>query len=159
MNIVLMKFETDCEVAAIATACGIDYEKAKKALGWRDLPGGLENPIFGNPWNLYRALIVLGFWKKSLEPSDLFTGRAEPGKTILLVKKSFTQQHWVVWGGVNAFGFHLIYWGDKEQPRYLTTPELESYLVKSWPDCAFTVYKANVWRLMWERLKGFFRGK
>lgn len=54
MNLALMRYKSDCEVVAIANACDVAYEQAAKALNWRLLPSGLENPVFGNPWNLLK---------------------------------------------------------------------------------------------------------
>lgn len=159
MNIVTMRTQTDCEVAAIATACGVSWTEAAEAVGWKNLPYSLENPIYGNPWNLYRALVGLGFWKKNVTKDMLMNGTCTPDRTIVLVKKSFTQQHWVVWGGVHHdTKHHMIYWGDKLEPRYLMDHELEKLFVESWPDCAFEVYPANFWQMLWARIKLFFRG-
>lgn len=153
MNVVLMRSKTDCEVAALATALGITWEEAQKALDWQRLPKGLENPVFGNPWNLYRALVSLSYWKRNVTLQMLLNGDCEPMKTIVLVKKSFTQQHYVVWGGIDSFGRHILYWGDSEKPVLKSVPELTSLYRKSWPNMACQVYKANVFRIMLERFK------
>ncbi len=158
MNIVLMKCEggRDCHNAAIGTACQVSYEDANKATGHKDLPGPLESLIFSNPWNLYLSLIKMGFWKMNVTLQMLLNGQCKPGKTIVLVKKSLTQQHWVVWAGIDGFGNHLFYWGDSEKPRTVTASELRELFTTSRPNCAFQVYRASFWRLMWERLKSLF---
>lgn len=154
---VLMRRGTDCEVAALATALGITWEQARDLLSWRDLPGPLENPVFGNPWNLYRALIRAGYWKYNITLADLLNGRCEPGKTIVLVKKSTTQQHWVVWAGINGFGQHQFYWGDSKELRLKSPGEVRALFTAGAPaNCAFQVYKANIWRLMLARVQGLF---
>lgn len=152
---VLMRYKTDCEVAAIATACGVDWVTACAALHWRKMPGVLE-VIFANPWNLYKALITLGFWKKNVTLQMLLNGKCEPGKTIVLIKKSFTQQHWVVWAGLDGFGNHLFFWGDSEKPVKKTPVEVQELFLKSKPNCAFQVYKANFWQLMFAKVQAFF---
>lgn len=157
MNIVLMREERDCHNAAIGTACQVSYEEASKATGHKDLPGPLESPVFSNPWNLYWALIVLGFWKMNVTLQMLLNGKCQPCRTIVLVKKSFTEQHWVVWAGIDGFGNHLFYWGDSERPVKKTPAEVRELFLKSKPNCAFQVYKANFFRLMWERLKALFK--
>lgn len=158
MNIILMQCEggRDCHNAAIGTACQVSYEKTSKATGHKDLPGPLESPLFSNPWNLYRALIVLGFWKMNVTLQMLLNGDCEAGKTIVLVKKSFTQQHWVVWAGIDGFGNHRLFWGDSEKPVMKTAAQMQSLFLTSKPNCAFQVYKANFWRLMLARLQAIF---
>ena len=154
--VVLMRYQTDCEVAALATALNITWEEAQKALDWRRLPKGLENPVFGNPINLYRALIGLGYWKQNITLTMLLNGTCTPRKTIVLVKKSFVQQHWVVWAGIDAFGNHLLLWGDNEKPVAKTPVEMRDLFCKSIPNCAFQPYKASAWRILWEKIKAFF---
>ncbi|MBF0406699.1 MAG: hypothetical protein HQM10_05055 [Candidatus Riflebacteria bacterium] len=159
MNVVLMKTKSDCEIAAIATACSVSYDRAKKAIAWKDLPGELENPIYGNPENLYLALIKLGFWKKNIVLSDLLSGKATPGKTIVLIHKPtnpISQQHWVVWAGKNDKGKHLFYWGDSEKPVTVSEKSLSDYYCKGWPNCAFEVYKASIWQLLWQKFLRLF---
>jgi hypothetical protein len=155
---VLMQKENDCEVAALATACAVTYDQAKKALGWQDLPGGAENPIFGNPWNLYWALLNLGFWKKNVTLTQLLKGEAEPGKTVVLVhfpEQPTLKQHWVGWGGRKIDGAHTLYWGKSELPVHVKDNVLKDLFKRGWPNCAFSVYKASAWRILWEKLKGW----
>lgn len=157
MNIILMKESNDCHNAVIGTACEVSYEAASKAIGHIDLPGPLESPIFSNPWNLYRALIVLGFWKMNVTLQMLLNGDCEPGKTIVLVKKSTTQQHWVVWAGIDGFGMHRFFWGDSATPCLKSPTEVRRlFTVGSPANCAFQVYRANFWRLMLARLQAIF---
>lgn len=156
MNIILMKESNDCHNAVIGTACEASYEAASKAIGHIDLPGPLESPIFSNPWNLYRALITLGFWKMNVTLQMLLNGKCQPGKTVVLVKKSFTQQHWVVWAGLDPFGMHKVLWGDSEKPRLISSIELQKLFTTSKPNCAFQVYKANFWRLMVAKVQSWF---
>jgi len=156
--IVLMRTKTDCEVASIATATGKTYEESKKALSWRDLWSWLENPVFGNPWNLYLSLIWLGFWKRNIVLNDLLSGNCIPGKTVVLVhdsKNSNFSQHWVVWGGV-YLGMHLLYWGDSKIARIVSPGRLKDYFLKGNPNCAFEVYRASIWRIVYEKIKSIF---
>ena len=70
LKIITMQHQTDCEVAAIATALQISYDEAKSALRWQKLPFNANNPIYGNPYNLYIALINL---KGALEANKTLT--------------------------------------------------------------------------------------
>lgn len=157
MNVTLMRLDNDCEVAALSIATQKTYEQVESALNRINLPGDLESPIFSNPWNLYRALIVLGFWKMNVTLQMLLNGDCEPGKTIVLVKKSTTQQHWVVWAGIDGFGMHRFFWGDSATPCLKSPTEVRRlFTVGSPANCAFQVYRANFWRLMLARLQAIF---
>lgn len=154
-----MRHETDCEVAAIATACHVPYEKARKALSWQQLRG-IENPIYGNPINLYRALIKLGFWKRNIKFRDLCNGKAKPGKTIVLIHRPehpIIQQHWVVWAGLDKNNNHRLWWGNNDKMcAVISSATMSAYFHRGWPNCAFEIYKANAFRIFWEKLKTFF---
>lgn len=158
MTLELMRDLTDCEVPVIANACGVTYDQAKAALDWRRLPKGVENPIYGNPWNLYRALISLGFWKRNVTLTELLNGKAEPGKTVVLLhdpQSPTLKQHWCTWHGKTG-DHHALAWGDSQQLRPVPDYQLISYFRKGWPNCAFQVYKASVWRLIIARVQGWF---
>lgn len=156
---VLMRYQTDCEVAALATALNITWEEAQKALDWRRLPKGLENPVFGNPLNLYRALIDLGYWKANKTLTQLLKGDYEPGKCIVLVHNPTNptlQQHWVVLGAkLPDHGGYEAFWGDSETPRFITEKMLKEYFLAGFPNCSFQPYKASAWRILWEKIKRF----
>ena len=160
LKIITMQHQTDCEVAALATALGITWEESQKLLDWRRLPKGLENPIFGNPWNLYRALVDAGYWKINKTLTQLLKGDYAPYKTIVLLhdpKSPIMKQHWVVLGAKRPdHGGYEVFWGDSEQPRFITESMLKEYFLAGWPNCAFTIYKASVYRLIWEKIKAFF---
>ena len=154
-----MREERDCHNAAIATACEVDYAEASRATNHRRL-GGLESPIFSNPWNMYRAIARLGFWKKNVTWRDILSGKYEPMKTIVLVKNSSLEQHWIVLGDrivtrSGALNYHC-YWGDNSQPKILHEDKLKQLFLSYWPNCAFQVYKANVFRVWFERAKKLF---
>ena len=163
MNIVLMRCEggRDCAVPVTAMTTGVSYEEAAKALNHMDLPGPLESPVFSNPWNLYRALIKLGFWKKNITWNDLEHGRAMPDKTIVLVKDSQLVMHWCLWSGIQLTTdnqiLHRVYWGDSVEPRYIPNSRMKELFLNHWPNCAFQVYKANFWTLLWARVRSIFR--
>jgi hypothetical protein len=163
LNIITMQHQTDCEVAAIATALQISYDEAKKALDWHRLPNGLENPAFGNPWNLYRALIDLGYWKANKTLDQLLKGDYKPYKTIALLhdpKSPVMKQHWVVLGAKGRdHGDLEVFWGDSASPRRITEKMLKEYFLAGWPNCAFQPYKASAWRILWEKIKRFFGAK
>lgn len=154
-----MRGQTDCEVAAIANACGVTYDQSREVLDWRRLPKNLENPVCGNPWNLYRALISLGYWKKNITLTDLLTGTAEPGKTIVLIhnpESPTLQQHYVTWHGKDCYGRHLLAWGASQEFRRVSPDLLSDYYRRGWPNCAFQVYKASIWRLIIARVQSWF---
>lgn len=169
-----MREDFDCHNAVIATACQVTYEEASKATGHKDLLGQLESPIFSNPWNLYRALIKLGFWKINITWPMLRDGIAVPGKTIVLVKQDLLTQHWCVWDGLlhvaDGETYHRVFWGDSTEPRFFTEAKFKDMFEKDllfgkklWV-CAFQVYKANFWDLLLaktqsliERVKEIFR--
>lgn len=156
--LVLMQSQTDCEVAAIANACSVTYNQAVAALDWRRLPKNLENPVIGNPWNLYRALISLGFWKRNVTLTELLSGNAEPGRTVVLLhdpQRPTLAQHWVSWHGKED-GHHLLAWGNSQELRRVSPDLLSDYYRRGWPNCAFQVYKASVWRLMAARVQSWF---
>jgi hypothetical protein len=156
---VLMRYQNDCEVAALATALGISWEKARDFLGWLDLPGQLENPVFGNPWNLYRVLIKAGYWKRNITLNMLLAGDCDPGKTVVLLHNPANPtlaQHWVTWHGIDANKRHLLAWGDSQEFRRVSPDLLADYYRRGWPNCAFQVYKANFWRLMLARVQSWF---
>ena len=150
----------DCAVAGVGTATNSTYEQSAKALNHVDLPGPLESPILSNPINLYRAIARLGFWKRNLTWADLLAGNFAPMRAIVLIKNSLIEQHWIVLGTTALRGgqreYHA-YWGDSETPRTLTETQLKEYFLTSWPNCAFEVYEASVWRVWWERFKAIFR--
>jgi hypothetical protein len=158
--VVLMRSKTDCEVAALATALGITWEESQKLLDWRRLPKGLENPVFGNPLNLYRALADAGYWKINKTLTQLLKGDYTPGKCIMLVHNPSNptmQQHWILLGAKRPdHGGFDVFWGDSEQPRFITESMLKEYFLGGWPNCSFEPYKAHIIRIWWEKIKAFF---
>jgi hypothetical protein len=119
----------------------------------------MESPIFSNPWNLYRALLALGYWKRNLTLADLLAGDCDPGKTIVLLhnpKDPVFSQHWVVWDGKNPAGDHRLLWGDSAAARVISPGRLKDYFLKGWPNCAFEVYRASIWRIVYEKIKSIF---
>jgi len=158
-ELVTMRQLNDCHNPVIANSTGVTYEQASRALLHHDLPGPLESPIMSNPWNLYRALIVLGFWKKNITLTMLLAGDCEPGKTVVLLhnpENPILAQHWVTWHGKDKYGWHLLAWGDSQNFRRVSPELLADYYRRGWPNCAFQVYKANFWRLMLARLQSWF---
>lgn len=158
--IVPMKEDRDCHVAAIATACDVDYDTAKKALSHVDLLGPLESPIFSNPWNLYRALLNLGYWKRNITLADLLTGNFAPMKTIVLIHypdNPLLQQHWVVHAGISKAGNHIMLWGDGDKPHLISPDRLKEYMLKAWPNCAFEIYRASFWKLVFARIENYLQ--
>jgi hypothetical protein len=156
MNIILMEQERDCLVAALATATQASYDAAESALFHKNLPGMLESPIFGNPINAYKALLKLGYWKKNVTMTELLSGKAEPMKTVVLLHNPdapIMTQHWVVYAGKDPYGKHLLLWGNSKVAKAVDDKTLEEFYRRGWPNCSFTVYKANFWTLIWNKIK------
>jgi hypothetical protein len=165
--IVKQQETNDCHVPLLANLCNVSYDKAASALNHINLPGMLESPIFSNPWNVYRGLARLGFWKRNLTWEQLTDGTATPDKVGVLVKKSLLVQHWVVWSGIQILAdsepFHRVYWLDSDEPIYIPNSEFklmfERKLIgkkKLWV-CAFEVYKAKWYKVLWYRLLSWFK--
>ena len=162
-KVITMQHQTDCEVAAIATALQISYDEAKSALRWQTLPFNANNPIYGNPYNLYIALINLKHWKANKTLTQLLKGDYEPGKCIVLIhnpSNPIMKQHWVVLGAKRPdHGGFEVFWGDSESPRFITEKMLKEYFLAGWPNCAFQPYKASAWRIWWKKIKAFWLTK
>ena len=145
-QLVTMREERDCHVAAIATACGVTYEQAHKACKHRNLPFFLESPIFSNPKALVAAIERLG-----LETSDkatvtqLLTGVLPVGKTIILVHDfstklgGFIGQHWVVYMGRDSQGNFLLHWGQVQELEIVSPSDMVKYITAGWPNCIITI--------------------
>lgn len=150
MNVVLMKGDSDCEISALATATGKTYDEVLKAEGRKELPFGLNDPVWGNPETLYLTLNRLGFWKRNVTLTMLQNQKAEVGKTVVLVHKPaapLTDQHWIVLAGYRPDGY-LFYWGTQEQPVFVPRQDFEgsSGLFRGgWPNCAFQVIRDTAW--------------
>ena len=92
----------DCETVAIMNATGgyIKYYEVEDALLRIPCLGPLQDPLFGNPWNVKIALETLGYNVENIEPKDI---KIEDEVIILLhgaeINESFTShvfhQHWV----------------------------------------------------------------
>lgn len=159
MNVILMREERDCHNAAIGTACQVTYEQASRATGHINLPGPFESPIISNPWNLYRALINLGFWKRNIVLHDILTCNYEHDKTIVLLhapNDPYLSQHWIVLSTCDVFGFYKAYFGDKTEPRFIRRDDFSQMFLAGQPKCAFQVYKANFWELIKARILSWF---
>ena len=141
---VLMRTQTDCHFAAIATACDVTYEKAKDAF-W---PLPAQDPIDSNPPALYLALTRLGKWKKNITWSDLESQRATHGKTIILIhppEHPYLTQHYVV---LHRYvpGAFSCFWGmpmapgrDANIPVIVPVEEMKKLYLAGYPNCAFEV--------------------
>ena len=168
MNIVLMERpdNNDCEVAVIGTACQVSYDKAESALGRIifDLPDAPESLIFANPWNLYRAIARLGFWKRNLTWEKLNDGSPEPGKVVILVKRSLTSQHWIVWDGIQLIGnekYHRVYWGNSTTPKLIKPNDLKEMVFRPTKpvtvNCIFEVYPEKWYKVLFYRILSWFK--
>ena len=145
-----MRKDTDCEVAMIATACGVSYETACKAIGWKDLPSELENPIYGNPYNVYCALLKLGFWKQNINWKQL----QNDGEICVLIhypKNPIMMQHWIVRHHVDKDLNHYCYFGKSDDFTVITNSEMKKLFLSGYPNCAFKVYKCNIFKriILW----------
>ena len=134
----------DCHVAAVATACGVTYEQAHKALWHFNLPWFLESPILSNPLNVKRGVSALGFTPVEISLSPLINNMATPGKVIVLVhdpKNPIFAQHWVVWFGLGMDGKHRLHWGENQNFELKTQQELIDLVTAGTPNCVFEVRK------------------
>lgn len=155
-NIVKMKYDTDCEVAMVATECGVSWETAKDALNWKDLISGLENPLFGNPYNVYLALIKLGFWKQNINWKQL----QEDVRCCVLIhfpEEPTLKQHWIVRHHIDEDKNHYCYFGKSDDFTVISNYKMKKLFLSGYPNCAFQVYKAGFWRLLVEKIRGWFR--
>ena len=160
LKIITMQHQTDCEVAAIATATGKSWGEARDALSWEPLNYGLENPVFGNPYNLYRALLKLGFWKRNINLNHMLNGDYKPLETIVLLhdeRNPLLYQHWAVLGKYDdKVGVYDVYYGHDKKPVYINKTQLQNMFLKGFPNCAFQVYRANPIRLVIQKTLGLF---
>lgn len=132
-----MRESRDCLVAAVATLCGITYEKAHAACKHWNLPFFFESPLLSNPVNAIRALKKLGADPKQIGLTNLLQNSAEPGKVLLLIhdpQNPLFAQHWVVWFGIKN-GKHLLAWGDGQPHHTATEAELIELVTAGWPNC------------------------
>lgn len=155
IDCVLMRHSNDCEVAVIATACHIPYEKAAEALGYGKLPKQISDPIIGNPINLYKALISLGFWKKNITLTELLSGSAESGTTIVLIhnpQSPTMQQHWVIYCG-SLNGKTILNLGHSKNGQAFDADVMTKLFTRGFPNCAMQIYKASAARIVYEKFK------
>lgn len=141
-----MREKRDCHNPAVATACGVTYEQASKALWHWNLPGLLESPIISNPLNLVRAIKKLG---RSADDkatlTQLLAGDLAAGKTIVLAHNDqsaiagILQQHWVVYMGTNSSGGYLFHWGICQNLVIKTRQEVIDMVTSGWPNCIIAV--------------------
>lgn len=144
-KLVTMREERDCHNAAVATACGVTYEKASKALFHWNLFGPLESPLMSNPLNVCRGIRKLGFNAyDKIKISQILRGELPPGKVICLMHDSsgmisgILNQHWVVWFGMKN-GKHLFHWGQCQTLRSYSEQETVDMLTSGWPNCVILV--------------------
>lgn len=146
-KLVTMRQVRDCHVAAVATACGVSYEQAHKALWHFNLPWILESPLLSNPLNVKRGVKALGFTPIEIGLTPLINNTATPGKVIVLVhdpKNPIFAQHWVVWFGTTPNAtcdeiLHMLHWGQNQDFVYKTQQELIDLVTAGTPNCVFEV--------------------
>lgn len=147
-NIVLMRYNTDCEVAALATVTATDYETARKVIGWKQLTMSLENPIYGNPYSVYLALTKLKHWKRNITFQDMLMRHYTPLKTVILLHDETNpnlNQHWAVLGDTIHDKVE-IYMGDSNIPITIDHNTLQSRFTSGFPNVAFEVYPCNIFK-------------
>lgn len=167
-KVFLMQSPIECESAAIATCTQVDYDKVNDAMHRvRKLPDVIENTLYGNPLTVLYTLLKLGYWKKELTLTQFINREGVPNKTMMLVKRNVTQQHWVVFAGITTtqsdkgvdrpidlFHFH---WGYELKPKTLTTEQVIDYFTNDGPfNTCFIIYKCNVVKKLSELLKMWF---
>ncbi len=143
-KLITMREKRDCAVAAVATACGVSYEAAHRALNHWDLPFFLESPLLSNPLNVKRGIKALGFNPVEIGLSPLLNGTAMPGKVGVLVhdpKNPIFAQHWAVWMGKDSNDTHYLHWGLTQDLERKTKQELIDLVTLGTPNCVFEVRK------------------
>lgn len=156
--IVAQRFDTDCEVAALATATDKTWEEARGAVGWRDLPGPIENPVFGNPANVSAAANRLGWQAVEIGLTPVLEYRATPGRVLVLVHAldhPYQAQHWVVWFG-GADGHHCFAWGDGKV-TWRKAAEVVDLVTGGWPNCVMELRPASKkgwFKWLWDWVRG-----
>ena len=151
-KIVLMRYNGDCEVAVIASILGISYNKASNAIGWKEMPFGIHDPLFGNPYNLYLSLLRLGYWKRNINWIDL----QEQGTVCVLLhfpSDPNLKQHWVIRDKIDELGNHMCYFGMSKDYTIITNYNMKRLFLAGYPNCAFSVYKCNVFKKILEYIK------
>lgn len=145
-KLITMRERRDCHNAAVATACGVTYEQASKALLHWNLFGPLESPLISNPLNVCRGIRKLGFKADDkIKISRLLKADLPPGKVICLMHdpsndiSGTLNQHWVVWFGKNPEGKHLFHWGQYQELRAYTEEETIDMLTSGSPNCIILV--------------------
>lgn len=116
--VVTMRTTSDCEESALGTAANVSYDAAKRAVAKPPiLPESVTDPLFGNPFNMSEAIRRLGFHPITRTQTDILSGKAKAGKTVVLLRASTLQQHWVCLESVTAthVSFH---WGDGTIKRF-----------------------------------------
>jgi hypothetical protein len=145
-QLVTMREERDCHVAAIATACGVTYEQAHKACKHHNLPFFLESPTLSNPKALVAAIERLGFEASDkVTVTQLLAGLSPTGKTIILVHDfstklgGFIGQHWVVFMGRDNQGNFLLHWGKVQELEIVKPADMVKYITAGWPNCIVSI--------------------
>jgi len=157
MKIVTMKHDTDCEVAMLATALQVDYETACKAINWKKLPYGLENPVYGNPYNVYLALLKLGYWKQNLNWKEFLKYNGICCVLIHDNKHPYIKQHWIVRESYQN-GYHKCYFGYTDIPVYLDNNKIKRYIFDGYPNCIFKPYKCDIFTRIFKYIKLKLKG-
>ena len=136
-NHYVMNTDYDCETVAIMTETyGLEdvfekdendanyyrkceYDRVNNALLRCDCLGWLQNPIYGNPWNVRITLEELGYIVENVEPKDIDSA----DMSIILIHwhtgglKHLLFQHWIshIYGDSWNFGDGHTHTVDKEQ--------------------------------------------
>lgn len=139
-----MREDRDCAVAAVATACGVSYEKAHKALWHWNLPFFLESPLLSNPLNVQRGIAALGYKVRNVKVSELLRCEPKVGAVICLMHDPSSaiagtiNQHWVVWFGKDDTGY-LFHWGQSQALRKHNEQDTVNMLITGWPNAIYEV--------------------
>lgn len=107
----------DCETVAILSAlysreskdnAQVLYDNINRALLRCECLGWLQNPLYGNPWNVRCALEELGYKVENIDPKDI----KDNDKAIMLIHLNNDSlvnhilfQHWIAYGGKNRWHF------------------------------------------------------
>lgn len=162
MEQVLMRCETDCEIPAIANACGLAYEPV--AAVHDEIDGDFRDNANGSPYHILADLKALGVSSRTVTDDDILGGRTNPSKVIVLVhspESPWLMQHWVNVFCINGSTITLLWNYPGQAMKTFTHEQFRKLYRDGFPNCAFEVdageiQKLNIFQRFWVWLTGFF---
>lgn len=149
------KHPNDCEWVCLCNMTGEKPNRVRRALGWVDLPGDLENPVFGNHLVVREAIHRLGYKPIALDCDDIIMGKAKLGKTMVLLHSptSILAKHWAQL--VDLSDREVVFaWGDGTEKRF--TFARFRVLFSRQPSIAYQLGRRREPTSWYQRLLNFF---